>query len=152
MATHSPSCPRTESGPTFTFSFFSGLPFGPSRPFLFESLFLPFALLPDRSASGKETAGGRYLLRIASPRIKITACSPRSLPSPGAPPSRSPHHASVLQAQSCGGPGITEAPVSQGAAGMGERANCPLLLLRHLGRAQGHEEGGGPPCRTWTAI
>lgn len=61
VATHSPSCPRTESGPAFIFSFFSGLPFGPSRPFLFESLFLPFALLPDPSVPGKrEQEGGGY--------------------------------------------------------------------------------------------
>lgn len=55
---HLPSCPRTESGPAFIFSFFSGLPFGPSRLFLFESFFLPFGLLPDRSATGRERAGG----------------------------------------------------------------------------------------------
>lgn len=72
MATHSPSCPRTESGPAFTFSFFSGLPFGPSRPFLFESLFLPFALLPDPSVPGKERAGGRQLPGEVQPK-------PRSL-------------------------------------------------------------------------
>lgn len=60
-AAYSPSCPRTESGPAFIFSFFSGLLFGPSRPFFFESLFLPLALLPDRSVSGnREQEGGGY--------------------------------------------------------------------------------------------
>lgn len=52
---HLPSCPSTDSGPAFTFSFFSGLlPLGPSRPFLFESFFLPFDLLPEGSVLEKE--------------------------------------------------------------------------------------------------
>lgn len=79
MATYSPNCPSTESGPAFIFSFFSGLPFGPSRPFLFESLFLPFARLPDRSASGKERAGGRWLPQTASARTKSLHGSPEIL-------------------------------------------------------------------------
>lgn len=49
-----PSCPSTDSGPAFIFSFFSGLlPLGPSRPFLFESFFLPFDLLPEGSVLEK---------------------------------------------------------------------------------------------------
>lgn len=54
-APHLPSCPRTDSGPAFIFSFFSGLlPLGPSRPFLFESLLLPFVRLPGGSGLERE--------------------------------------------------------------------------------------------------
>lgn len=50
-----PSCPSRDSGPAFIFSFFSGLlPLGPSRPFLFESFFLPFDLFPEGSVLKKE--------------------------------------------------------------------------------------------------
>lgn len=55
-ALHLPSCPRTDSDPAFIFSFFSGLlSLGPSRPFLFESLLLPFVRLPGGSGLEKQS-------------------------------------------------------------------------------------------------
>lgn len=113
---HLPSCPRTESGPAFIFSFFSGLPFGPSRLFLFESLFLPLGLLPDRSAPGRERES-RWLSQTASARATIPACHP------GIPP----HHlgASTIQVCTPGSePWTTEAPVRSGTGGVGECDNC----------------------------
>lgn len=41
-----PSCPNTDSLPDFLFSFFSGLLFLPSLPFLLGSLFFPFVFFP----------------------------------------------------------------------------------------------------------
>lgn len=122
---HSPSCPRTESDPAFTFSFFSGLPLGPSWPFLFESLFLPFVFLPDRSASGKERARGRWL-----PQAGQTEPRPlRGIPG-------GPHHlvsrlldhlpcTSAAPVQSHVGPGVTVAPASQGTADVGKAGKSP---------------------------
>lgn len=68
----------------------------------------------------------------------ITACHPRSAPSPGTSPPSSPCPASTPQAQSLGGPEVTGALGSQGAPSVGESGN----------RCSGRAWGGHRP-RGW---